>query len=229
MFDPMNEGVEALSPLIRDFSELETSMREGRMPDLDPEQRRRARLAIDIFRVGLDMAEEYSEGLRANVAALDGNLEGVPQTIADQSDTQSTEEPAEEQDTHQVAADTVAGLVLDDAEEIKSTDEEAAPQSEVSGEAAVADSVQIDFVQDEESELNTEAQYILQVLKAAGGEELSRGHILESEGYKELKKRSDGAASQAFKAGVDQLLAAGLVQRASRGKYVIVGEEAFLD
>lgn len=77
--------------------------------------------------------------------------------------------------------------------------------------------------------LNTEATFILSVIKTVDPDQLLERSIFDSAGFKEIKDRKNGAHDMAFSNGMKQLMKEGLVEKVSRGKYRYIGPRSDSD
>jgi hypothetical protein len=183
------------------MGELFVAMAEGRTPNLDEAQLAVIEGILPVAQRGIDLTRQF----RADVASLVGTTVTVVEDTADDSDAtglslgsaSTPQELGTGAETNTVTVPPVDASPL-------------APRAE-NGESK------------DTLELSSEAQFVLSSMRGLPAGELVNKQALLNRGFKSVEPRtSDGAYDQAFVKAVNQLIAAGLIERPEKGFYVLV-------
>jgi hypothetical protein len=201
--------------VLDEIGEMFVALQNGQMPNLDRESLERINLAADVLKIAVAMTVEYSEGMRANSAAISSISIVAPEDFDDSSVTGVGDTPSESN----VA---VADRTKDDAEAA------AVVSSLILGDAVVVDEIS-DNVHDvvesaapeqEQLGLNDEAWFILSELRKIGEIKTVTKADLNAMGFESVKDRASAAAYQTcFAQATKALRAKGLMVCPVKGEY----------
>lgn len=230
------EGDDGLTPLfntnldvLREVGTFVGALSNGERPELDEEALQRVRLFGNFLQGAVDVTVAYEKKLQeAETSFREGITEmaevlGGTALIAGIADS-----PNGASEAHTIFANEELETVVNASDKVEADVEvnHNFTESEMVSSKGDVQSVDSDSVEEDPvlSTLNNEGQFIHSALNGSNKLVLTRSDF-NAAGFEEIKHRKQSAQNQAFKAGMDQLLDAGVVVRVARGKYTLKENE----